>query len=43
MMKQGINYGFRTEKAERLADFNRDGTIDRNDAVSLMQFLTAQT
>ena len=42
-LKQGIRYGFRSDKAERLADFNRDGVTDRNDAVSLVQFLTAQT
>ena len=43
LMKQGIFNGFRTEKAERLADFNRDGLVNYGDAVSLVQFLTAQT
>ena len=43
-MKRGIKTGtFATDKAKRIADFNRDGKADEADAASLLRFLTAQS
>ena len=43
LLKSGLLYGFKNDKVERVSDMNRDGTVTKDDAVSMMNFLTVQS